>query len=280
MIEVFSGGARLGYLRGCYPGGEAWVRFIASELIVAPSVCQITAHLWSSEDVMTLLLVTDALRRMGVREITLCMPYLPYARQDRVANDGEPHSLRVFCDLINLQHYDSVTVWDVHSDVALGILNRVTNVQQNYFLNHLLRRTQATILVAPDAGAIKKTEALAKAHRLRYVRADKTRSTVTGELAGAVVYAEQHFGDDPFLIVDDICDGGRTFLNLVPELRKLTRGQVNLYVTHGIFSAGFSSIAAAFDKVYVANFSAHAAMAVTQLPANFLLFPKFIEETT
>jgi ribose-phosphate pyrophosphokinase len=230
----------------------------------------ITAHLWSSADVIMLMMITDALRRMGNSTIYLLIPYLPYARQDRVANEGESHSLRVFCDLINSIGYSSVTVWDVHSDVALGILNRVNNVTQDCFLGSMLSNSQRPIvLVAPDAGAIKKTELLAKKHVLKYVRADKTRDTMTGNLTGAVVYSDT-IGSDSFLIADDICDGGRTFLNLAKELRKLTTGQVNLYVTHGIFSAGFDAISAAFDTIYVANMKSDAGM-----PANFRLFPNF-----
>jgi ribose-phosphate pyrophosphokinase len=66
------------------------------------------------------------------------------------------------------------------------------------------------------------------------------------------VYDGAEDGARDFLIVDDICDGGRTFIELAKVLRPLTSGQVKLYVTHGIFSAGFEALAG-LDRIFVAN---------------------------
>ena len=243
-----------------------WVRFSVQELVGEVTV---VAPVWSSDEVMLTFMLGDAARRLGAAAVHLVLPYLPYARQDRVTTVGESHSLRVFCDLVNLQGYKSVTVWDVHSDVALAVLNNVKNLRVEHFIAPLLRKlADTTILVAPDAGAIKKVEALAKAYGFAWVRADKSRDPVTGALSGAVVYAE-HVGTRNFLIVDDICDGGRTFLNLEAELRKLTDGRIDLYVTHGIFSAGYPVIASRFANVYVA----HLLRADADVPKNIHVFP-------
>lgn len=239
-----------------FSGGEVHVR-------LEPLQCgaiTIVAHLHSSDDVFALLLLTDAARRQGVEKIHLFMPYLPYARQDRVCATGEPLSLRVMCDLINAQRYDSVEVWDVHSDVATALLDRVSNVHCSTFLGPCL--TNAPVLVAPDSGALKKIAACAKKYGLRYVRADKSRNPATGAITGTVVYSD-HIGDKDFLIVDDICDGGRTFIELAQQLRPLTTGKVNLYITHGIFSRGTNVFDGLIDHVYVAN------PFIKDLPTNF-----------
>ena len=55
------------------------------------------------------------------------------------------------------------------------------------------------------------------------------------------------------MIVDDICDGGRTFTALATELRNITSGPIFLYVTHGIFSHGLDVFKGLIDKIYVAN---------------------------
>ena len=73
-----------------------------------------------------------------------------------------------------------------------------------------------------------------------HIRADKKRDPSNGEITGTVVYSE-HLGSQDVLIVDDICDGGRTFIELAKELRHLTTGRIYLYVTHGIFSKGHES---------------------------------------
>lgn len=77
-----------------FPGGEMHVT-VASNVLA--DELPIAAHLPDSDAVMTLLMVTDALRRayMGT-PMALVMPYVPYARQDRVANIGEALSAKVF----------------------------------------------------------------------------------------------------------------------------------------------------------------------------------------
>ena len=77
-------------------------------------VTTVTAVIKSSDDVMALLLVTDALKREGfiISETTLEIPYFPYSRQDRVCNPGEALSLAVMAGIINSLGYFSVTVFD------------------------------------------------------------------------------------------------------------------------------------------------------------------------
>ena len=55
------------------------------------------------------------------------------------------------------------------------------------------------------------------------------------------------------LIVDDICDGGRTFIGLAEELKKKNAGDLYLFVTHGIFSQGFSELKKHFKKIFSTN---------------------------
>lgn len=257
-ITIRSGIHVVPHERSVFSGGEVHVG-LASR---APLEATIEAHVRSSDNLMELLLITDALRRAGTKVIRLLMPYLPYARQDRVCSPGEAHSLRVFCDLINAQRYDSVEVWDVHSDVALALLDRCVHRTVTGFLQKALTPGRQTVLVAPDAGAIKKVAGLSASHAVPYVRADKSRNPKTGEITGTVVYTD-HVGHADFLIVDDICDGGRTFIELAKALRPLTDGRVNLYVTHGIFSRGAAVFDGLIDNVFVAN------SFVKELPANF-----------
>lgn len=236
-----------------FSGGEVQVS-LQSILSVLNGSLTIEADLDSSDAIMELILVTDALRRIYSKDnyLRLVCPYLPYARQDRVMNLGEALGLKVMCDLINGLKFDEVNVWDVHSDVALALLDRVRPVEQHSFTQRIPVEWKNTILVAPDAGALKKVYKTAKQQGSPVVRADKTRSVVDGSITGTVVYSE-HVGDKDFLILDDICDGGRTFIELAKELRKITDGKIFLYVTHGIFSKGLDVFDGLIDQVYVAN---------------------------
>jgi ribose-phosphate pyrophosphokinase len=269
-IKIFGNGSSWPYELTKFPGGEINVRLGVLPNLFSAQKCVtfIYAYLRSSDDIMALLLVTDALRRYGVRDISITIPYLPYARQDRVCNHGESLSLKVLCDLINSQEYRSVTVWDVHSDVSLALLNNVVNLSAINFLSPALSTNlfdpDRTIFVAPDAGAIKKVAELSKRLSVSFIRADKTRNPATGEIAGTTVYSG-HVGNQDFLIVDDICDGGRTFTELAAELRPLTTGKLMLYVTHGIFSKGTSVFDGVFDSVFVAN----SFLPASQLPGYF-----------
>ena len=237
-----------------FPGGETHVEVSRQ----AGDIHRIRADLHNGDDMMELLLVTDALRRMSCAGIDLVMPYVPYGRQDRVANPGEALSLKVFCEIINAQKYDSVEVWDPHSDVTTALLNNVRVRGAEEFVTTAwpyLRgygEVLPAVLVAPDAGAIKRVGKVASTLNMDMIRADKTRDTQTGKITGTVVYTE-HIGERDFLIVDDILDGGRTFIELAKGLRPYTDGKIYLYVTHGIFSAGVESFLGLIDKIFVAN---------------------------
>lgn len=219
----------------------------------------IDAHLTSADDILELMMVVDALRRMDngygrAVDIRLRCPYLPYARQDRVMNPGEALGLRVMCDLINSMKFTSVEVWDVHSDGALALLNNVTNFGPETFVQMIPADKKNTILVAPDAGAIKKVFKVAKGLGFEMITASKHRSTKDGSITDTEVHCDiSDIGDRDYLIVDDICDGGRTFIELARKLKPLTHGKILLYVTHGIFSKGIQPLENLFDGIYVAK---------------------------
>lgn len=200
---------------------------------------------------MELVLVTDAIRRSrGADDIHLVMPYVPYAREDRVCNPSESFGAKVFCDIINAQQYKSVEIWDAHSDVVPALLDRVKNVHCSEFVKQIA--TVDTVLVAPDAGAAKKVGECAKIIGAEMVIGGKKRDTKTGAITGSFVWAND-IGDKDFLIVDDICDGGRTFIELAKLLKHHTTGKIKLYVTHGILSQGMKVFDGLIDEVFIAN---------------------------
>jgi ribose-phosphate pyrophosphokinase len=239
-----------------FSGGEVQVRLLDS---VNNSELNIFGNITSSDEILELMLLVDALRRLAEYplQINLNLPYLPYARQDRVCAPGEALSLRVMCDLINSLNFASVTVWDVHSDVALALLNNVRCTPATIFIPRIqafmpIFSNNNCVLVAPDAGAAKKTWAAAKYLGLSMVQAEKVRSTDDGSITGTVVHSA-HIGSKCFLILDDICDGGRTFIELARVLRPLTNGNIYLYVTHGIFSKGLDVFDGLIDHIFTSN---------------------------
>lgn len=249
MIKIFKGSQEIPHEKFVFSGGEVQVK-VSDDLVNLPKAFNIKAQLTNSDDFFELSLVVDAIRRMYGKhtKLYLTLPYVPYARQDRAMTRGESLALKVFCDFLNSLNFDWVEVWDVHSDVALALINNVENKPVEQIVGEFVR---GNYIVAPDAGSLKKVSKVARMFSCPMVRADKTRSVIDGSITGTVVYSES-IGDKDFLIVDDICDGGRTFIELAKELRKLTTGKIKLYVTHGIFSQGLNVFNDIIDEIYCA----------------------------
>lgn len=252
-----------------FPGGERHARLPASVAESDDRIWTLTAHLYSTDGVMDLLLTTDALLRATKHgaEVHLVMPYVPYARQDRVALPGEPLSAAVFCRLVNSLGFASVTIADPHSDVTPALLDRVRIVPAAHYVRTLLNGTLAHLpqvaLVAPDAGARKRVELVGKAVGAPVAFATKTRDPVTGKLSGAEITGD--LPDLPLLIVDDICDGGGTFIALAEVLRMNTAQPLFLYVTHGLFTKGLQPLQPWFDGIFTAHCADPALAALTSL---------------
>jgi ribose-phosphate pyrophosphokinase len=216
----------------------------------------IDACLYDSEDIMCLLLTVDALRQInGMMKINVTIPYFPYARQDRVCEDGEAFSVKVMADLINSMKLDSVVVVDPHSKMTPSLLDNCMVFDQHMCItNHMTRIFQNSkgkyVLVAPDEGALKKTRTIAQSQQLDYIACTKVRDTKTGDITET--YIPEVDPKKHYVLIDDICDGGRTFLAIADLMmaKGLERKNLSLYVTHGIFSQGLNVLLQKFEHVY------------------------------
>lgn len=263
-MKLFIKGTEVPVLFERFPAGETLVRIgetgWSSNYGAVNAVIEFKFK--SNDDLINLLLLTDAIRRrwpLPDTSIELYLPYLPYARQDRVCNPGESLSVKVIADLINSQGYSRVTCKDLHSDVSAALIQRLDHIEifdkkdVTGCAHWIAKFCDNAILVSPDAGSNKKVFNFAKVHGFRdVVRADKIRNVATGEILETKVFSE-HVGNRDFLIMDDICDGGRTFVELAKALRPLTTGKIYLYVTHGLFTKGYDELKQHFDRIYTAN---------------------------
>lgn len=237
---------------GLYDHGYESITFSGGEINVkAPDISDegcivVEANIMDAEGIMTLALLKDALARQApFANIYLCMGYVPYARQDRVCNDGEALSIKVLCNMINAMEFDGVAILDPHSDVTPALLNKCSirtpeEVLSRSVLDEDLFHGRLT-LVAPDAGSTKKVEKVS-AHfgGIEVIQGMKKRDVKTGNLSGFEYYGDVEGKD--LLIVDDICDGGGTFIGLAKKLREGGAKTVSLYVSHGIFSKGIDML--------------------------------------
>lgn len=215
---------------------------------------KLVAWLTKSDSVMSLCMVVDALRRKYFDiKIELVVPYMPYARQDRVCHEGESLSMAVMASIINSLSLQRVTLVDPHSDVAPALINNSRVIDSTKIWENVLRRKyeKYDAVIAPDAGAYKKAVKIADKLGVSDVFvANKVRGSggkiVSYELNGNVK-------GKSIAVFDDICDGGATFVNLANLLEENGVNRKDLYVTHGIFTKGTNHVAIHYDTVTTTN---------------------------
>jgi ribose-phosphate pyrophosphokinase len=185
----------------------------------------------------------------------LILPYVPGARADR----GTPWGLLVYAEFINNLFLDQIIVFDPHSEVTEELLGdgieNLTVVHSDELFDQKHMRAvlyQYTGIIAPDAGAAKRAKAVADLAELPVFTATKHRDEETGKLSNFAIE-----GLDPdegvYLIVDDICDGGGTFLGLAAAAG-LGPNQIDLYVSHGVFSKdALKNLENTFGYIYTTN---------------------------
>lgn len=222
-----------------FPGGEVSVRIPEGQVKRDSRIYRIAAKIDDSDGVIGLLLLSDALKRYAWNrgyDVILYLDYVPYARQDRVCSRGESLSIKVFADLVNSCGFSGVYITDPHSYVAPALINNCSIINQwdiikeSSLINDI--ESGKLIPVAPDKGATAKVEMLG----FEYIQGNKVRDLATGKLSGFSFHGD--VAGKNLLIIDDICDGGGTFIGLTKILLEAGALSVDLYVTHGIFSKG------------------------------------------
>lgn len=251
MLKLFQWSTPIDFKDLLFSGGERQIRLSGHESNVFKP-WTIKARLRSAEDIMRLLLVNDAIKRENPSApVFLECPYLPYARQDRACHPGEAFSLSVMASLLRTADFARITVWDVHSAVAEELLPGLNVRSAAEFLKGQLKAGE--IVVAPDKGAVSRATDAADGHRV--IMTDKVRNPDDGRISGFRLVSDMTDVDPSSgaIVVDDICDGGCTFIGVADVLRDAIAGPLRLYVTHGIFSAGFGPLLEAYDEILVAN---------------------------
>ena len=241
-----------------FPGGEIHPTLeVSNKIEYDKSKVVIEARLNSGNDIIELLMLNNIIdKNFKGFEKELKLYYTMFSRQDRAANIGEAESLKVFCNLINSMNFDKVITFDNHSDVANALLNNNEEVTQLDLVKRAIPiPSEYDYVISPDAGANKKTLKVAQYLEIPVIQADKTRDTLTGEITGTVVYADwQTIGQTKVLIVDDICDGGRTVIEIAKILKEKGVDTINCFFTHGIFSKGYDVLFnSGIDKIFTTN---------------------------
>lgn len=236
---------------------QSSIKFSAGEvqLVIPPTLIQsenfVEADIRCNDGMMLLLQLASVLEDV---KSSLYLPYLPCSRYDRVEEAHDCLSVKVVAKLINSMGFARVTIEDCHSDVGIALLERAVNVEQHDLVQSLIPDLSTyDAIIAPDAGAMKKAGKLALKLGVPLVKCDKVRDFKTGKIVKFSAPVEELRPFAKVLIVDDICDGGGTFIGLTEVIHSIVP-EVDLYVTHGIFSKGVEKLKeAGVNQLYAFN---------------------------
>lgn len=241
---------------GNYSGGEVIMK-MEKEKQPPNVICRV--H--NSDELMRLIHYMHA--AVGQLE-SVCLPYLPYARQDRATDTGTHNAVEVLALLLATSGVKKFMTFDVHSHASVVAFSKagleLENRNSAPFIDAYLAtleskgmidRTKVALVVPDKGGRARKDDqrdslAAGRAIDVPIFYCDKVRDTKTGKITSMRVD-----DDSPATIadgtavfcVDDICDGGATFggvakvmLERYPNIKSSC--SMHLWVTHGIFSKG------------------------------------------
>lgn len=256
--------ANFDYQRWNFPGGEVGIKIdkLCKDLgLRLPEIFWIYETSKLHDDFFVLANIIDACKRIGVTP-RVRIPYLPYARQDRVCHEGESFALKVFLDMLFTLEAEFV-FYDVHSNVVKDIQeskhdSNVTYLTQYDCYKSLLfcyisiLKYNYDLIVAPDKGA---TEKAKKIHSVFYPEAKLLyMNKVRTENGVRYEPLQTNINGARILVLDDICDGGATFIALADTLKEqATDCDLHLYVTHGLFSKGLDELNKRYSQIFCYN---------------------------
>ena len=222
---------------GRFSDGEANVEIMENirgkEIVLVQSTCPPV-----NENLMELLVMTDACKRASAGKITALIPYFGYARQDRRPRSSRvPITAKLVAKLIGKAGIDRVLTVDLHADQIQGFFDIAVD---NLYASPVLlgdawkQKYEDIVVVSPDVGGVVRARALAK--RLddadlaiidkRRPQANMTRvMNVIGEVEGKVC-----------VLIDDMVDTAGTLCEAGKTLKKQGATRVVAYITHPVLS--------------------------------------------
>ncbi|QHQ36210.1 ribose-phosphate pyrophosphokinase [Algicella marina] len=192
----------------------------------------------ANDNLMELLIISDALRRSSAARITAVIPYFGYARQDRRTKARTPISAKLVANLITEAGIERVLTMDLHAAQIQGFFDiPVDNLYAAPVfaldIQHHFKNLSEITVVSPDVGGVGRARELAERIGADLAIVDKRRAA-PGEIAAMTVIGEVK--DRSCIIVDDICDTAGTLCKAADLLKETGAKEVHAYISHGVLS--------------------------------------------
>ena len=199
-------------------------------------VVQSTCHP-STDNLMELLVIVDALKRASAGRITAALPYFGYARQDRRPRSNRvPIAAKLVANMLVAAGVDRVMTMDLHAEQIQGFFDiPVDNV---YGLPILLadvqeKHLEKPIVVSPDHGGVVRARSLAKRLECDLAIIDKRRPKAN---VSEVMNIIGDVNGKDCIIVDDLVDTAGTLCKAAAALKQNGARSVTAYCTHPVLS--------------------------------------------
>jgi ribose-phosphate pyrophosphokinase len=193
----------------------------------------------ANDNLMELLIMTDALRRSSAARITAVIPYFGYARQDRRTKARTPITAKMVANMIVGAGVERVLTLDLHAAQIQGFFDiPVDNLYASPIfaldIRHVFKgRLDEITVVSPDVGGVARARELATRIGTALAIVDKRREK-PGEVAEMTVIGDVK--DKICIIVDDICDTAGTLCKAAEQLMEDGAKEVHAYISHGVLS--------------------------------------------
>ena len=216
-----------------FPDGEVHVRIDedvrGADIFLVQSTCPPV-----NENLVELLVMSDAFKRASAERITAVIPYYGYARQDRKDEGRVPISAKLVANMITTAGADRVLALDLHAAQLQGFFDiPVDHLYASPVVTRYFRRLDLPELtvVAPDVGSSKLARGYAKRLGAGLAIVDKRRVSdkqtevmnVIGDVKGRTV-----------LLIDDMISTGGSIAMAASAVRERGAKEVFLAATHAI----------------------------------------------
>jgi len=192
----------------------------------------------ANDNLMELLIMTDALRRASARRVTAVCPYFGYARQDRKTSARTPITAKLVANLYEKAGVDRMLTMDLHAGQIQGFFDMpVDNLYAAPVfaldLRHQFPDLSDVQIVSPDVGGVVRARDLAKRIGAGLAIVDKRRAA-PGEIESVTIIGDVK--GKTCVIVDDICDTAGTLCAAAELLMDEGAKAVHAYISHGVLS--------------------------------------------